>query len=622
MGVVYRARDTRLGRAVAIKVLRSDADAGLLRRLDREARAASALSHPNIVQIFDVGAAPGDGGEPYVVMELVEGETLRRRLARGPLPIPEVLRLGAQLTEGLAHAHRAGVLHRDLKPENLVITRDGLLKILDFGLAKLMPPPLGGAASADTISLHETRAGVLLGTLEYMSPEQATGQPVDARSDQFAIGLILAEMATGQPVFRRATPAQVLAAVIEREAEPLRRLRPDAPEALEAIVSRCLRKQPALRFEKTEELSAQVASLADSSRMSSLGVPPPPLPASLPSAISGELVSTGTPSSPARYHVQTVAGLGSDSGDGKVVVFDEEQLARKIRDGKLTGVELVRRDDEERWQPLFESRVFRREVPNAGDPREAARWRALRTVGGHFGAFVTVSATMFFVQGELPFWLGIWGVMLALQTVKAAPTLIGLLRGRREENGSPVVVQALPAEPPRQLSPAAGATGVSSPIAQEAARVRVLIAERGGTDVSSLLAEVDRIVALTADLAARTADLEEQTNESERAALGRSADEARHLLERESRVEDRRLYERQLAVVRQREEAIAKAMRVLDRLRVRREMAEHQLKQLRLDLSRGAAVTLAVPDLSSRLQSIRHEVDARQEVEELDAASD
>jgi len=262
-----------------------------------------------------------------------------------------------------------------------------------------MPPPIGGLATAETISVHETRAGVLLGTLEYMAPEQATGQPVDARADQFAIGLILTEMATGQPVFRRATPAQVLAAVIEREAEPLRRVRPDAPEALEAIVSRCLRKQPALRFEKTDDLAAQIASLADSSRMTSRGVPPP-VPASVPSAISGELVSTGAPQPTARYHVQTVAGLGSDSGGGKVRVFDEEELARKIRDGKLTGVELVRRDDEERWQPLFESRVFRREVPNAGDPRDAARWRALRAVGGNFGAFITVSAIMFFNPGR------------------------------------------------------------------------------------------------------------------------------------------------------------------------------------------------------------------------------
>ena len=288
MGEVYRARDTRLGRTVALKVLRKDADPELLRRLDREARAASALRHPNIVQIYDVGVAAGEAGEHYVVMECVEGETLRRRLARGPLPIPELLELGAQLTDGLARAHRGGILHRDLKPENLVVTPDGLLKILDFGLAKLTPPPLGDVDARETLTRHGTRAGTLLGTLEYMSPEQASGRPVDARADQFAVGLILSEMATGQPVFRRDSPAQVLAAVIEREAEPLGRLRPDAPEALEAIVSRCMQKDPALRFEKTDELAAQLAALAGRSRAASLaGVPLTPAPAP---AISAEIV--------------------------------------------------------------------------------------------------------------------------------------------------------------------------------------------------------------------------------------------------------------------------------------------------------------------------------------------
>ena len=289
MGEVYRARDTRLGRTVALKVLRKDADPELLRRLDREARAASALNHPNIVQIYDVGVAAGEAGEHYVVMECVEGETLRRRLARGPLPIPELLDLGAQLTDGLARAHRGGVLHRDLKPENLVVTPEGLLKILDFGLAKLTTPPLGDVDARATLTRHGTRAGMLLGTLEYMSPEQASGRPVDARADQFAVGLILSEMATGQPVFRRDTPAQVLAAVIEREAEPLRRLRPDAPEALETIVSRCLQKDPALRFEKTDELASQLSALAGRSRAGSLGgVPLVSAPA--PPAISAEIV--------------------------------------------------------------------------------------------------------------------------------------------------------------------------------------------------------------------------------------------------------------------------------------------------------------------------------------------
>ncbi|HXY42237.1 MAG TPA: serine/threonine-protein kinase, partial [Vicinamibacteria bacterium] len=138
MGAVYRARDTRLGRTVALKVLRAGDDPELLRRLDREARAASALNHPNIVHIYDVGEAASQTGAHYVAMEYVEGETLRRRLARGPLAIPELLELGAQLTDGLAKAHRAGIVHRDLKPENLMVTADGLLKILDFGLAKVV----------------------------------------------------------------------------------------------------------------------------------------------------------------------------------------------------------------------------------------------------------------------------------------------------------------------------------------------------------------------------------------------------------------------------------------------------------------------------------------------------
>ena len=314
MGEVYRARDTRLGRTVALKVLRKDADPELLRRLDREARAASALSHPNIVQIYDVGVAAGEAGEHYVVMECVEGETLRRRLARGPLPIPELLDLGAQLTDGLARAHRAGVLHRDLKPENLVVTPEGLLKILDFGLAKLTTPPLGDVDARETLTRHGTRAGMLLGTLEYMSPEQASGRPVDARADQFAVGLILSEMATGRPVFRRDTPAQVLAAVIEREAEPLRRLRPDAPEALEAIVSRCLQKDPALRFEKTDELASQLSALAGRSRAGSLGgVPLVSAPA--PPAISAEIVPARAPSPVPRPDRHRLRGVGPRQGE-------------------------------------------------------------------------------------------------------------------------------------------------------------------------------------------------------------------------------------------------------------------------------------------------------------------
>jgi predicted Ser/Thr protein kinase len=611
MGIVYRARDTRLGRTVALKVLRSD-DPELLKRLDREARAASALNHPNIVHIYDVGVAAGQAGEHYVVMEYVEGETLRPRLSRGPLSIPEILELGAQLTDGLARAHRAGIVHRDLKPENLMITSEGRLKILDFGLAKVLPAPLGDLDARETLTRHGTQVGTLLGTLEYMSPEQASGRPVDSRTDQFAVGAILAEMATGKAVFHRDTPAQVLAAVIERDPEPLRRLRPEAPPALEAVVSRCLQKDPAGRFATTDDLAAELAALAGRSRAGSR--------TSAPSAPAEERVAT--PEAPPRARGSSVYSVQMGHHGAKIHRFDELELVSRIRSGKLTGVELVRRDDEEAWQPLFESHIFRREVP-AGDPREAARWRLLRALGGHFTGFFIVGVVMFATQGHFPWWMAIWGAVLALQVAGSLPALWSAFGPRRLEEGHRPVGRAVvvesPAPPPL---PAGKADAVPAAIAQEAARVRALIEERGGKDAPALVAEVDRIVKLTGELARWQSDLEEQTSDDERSALTTAVSRAETSLEHASQEQDRRLFERQLDVLRKREEAISKALRVLARLRARRELAEHQLKQLRLDLSRGAAVGLDVPELSSRLQYIRHEVDAREEVEEIDAATD
>ena len=608
MGEVYRARDVRLGRTVALKVLRAGADPELLHRLDREARAASALNHPNIVQIYDVGDAAGQAGAHYVVMEHVEGETLRRHLAPGPLSITQVLDLGAQLTDGLAKAHRAGIVHRDLKPENLMVTPEGRLKILDFGLAKVVMAPLGDLDARETLSRHGTQAGILLGTLEYMSPEQAKGGPLDHRTDQFSVGLILHEMATGRPPFRRDTPAQVLAAVIERDPDPLRRLRADVPEGLEALVTRCLQKDPARRFEKTDELASELASLAGRSRAGSLAVAVAS-PQALP-AISAEVVPPPLPRQrPSIYHVQE---------DDKVKSYDEAKLSALLRKGTLTGVELVRQDDEEQWQPLFESRIYRRVVPTSGDPRDAARLRVLRGVVGHFTGFAITGVVMYSTQGHFPFWMAIWGVVLAMQALSAVPTVWPLLRRSTSDRDLPPARPPLPARAPAALPPPMDAP-VPSALAQEAARVRALIEQRKGSDPTRLLAEVDGILKLTVDLSAREADLEEQTSDRERDGLARAVAEARARLERADLAQDRRLFERQLEVLEGRQEAIAKAMRVLERLRVRRELAEHQLKQLRLDLSRGAASGLDIPELSSRLQFIRYEVDAKEEVEEIAA---
>ncbi|HSS45212.1 MAG TPA: serine/threonine-protein kinase, partial [Thermoanaerobaculia bacterium] len=232
MGEVYRARDTRLGRDVALKVLPQELvtePEGLI-RFAQEARAASALNHPNIITIFEIGQADSS---PFLAMELVDGGTLRDLVEVGALPVKKSLELVTQIAEGLAKAHQAGIVHRDLKPENIMVTKDGFVKILDFGLAKLQAPlPGAGTATAELMRQSMTRAGLVIGTPDYMSPEQASGRPLDFRSDQFAIGLILYEMLTRQRAFHRLTPVQTLSAIIQDEPESLEKLNPKVPAPL------------------------------------------------------------------------------------------------------------------------------------------------------------------------------------------------------------------------------------------------------------------------------------------------------------------------------------------------------------------------------------------------------
>ena len=260
MGEVYRARDSRLGRIVAVKVLRPDvaADPDRIERFEREARAASALNHPNIVTIYDVGV---EGGMSYIAMEWVDGSALRDLVARAkPQAIPTVVSIGAQIADGLGVAHAAGIVHRDLKPENVMVTADGLVKILDFGLAKLVAPGDEAMSQLATES-GGTAVGVLLGTVGYMSPEQAEGRVVDHRSDQFALGVILYELATGVRAFKRDSVVQTLAAIIEDEPEPLEVRNPQAPSQLSKVIARCLSKKPADRYESTRDLAHDLRDL-------------------------------------------------------------------------------------------------------------------------------------------------------------------------------------------------------------------------------------------------------------------------------------------------------------------------------------------------------------------------
>jgi Tol biopolymer transport system component len=257
MGEVYKARDTRLGRTVALKLLNADLAArpdGRL-RFEREARAISTLNHPHICTLHDVGAATVTGDGPaveYLVMELIDGETLAARVARGPLAIDEAIAYGAQIADALAAAHRHGIVHRDLKPGNVMVTRHGV-KVLDFGLAALRAQPLTHPSPVDDAVTAE---GTILGTVQYMAPEQLQGRPTDERADIFALGAILHEMLTGRRAFDGDSTASVIAAIVERTPAPLSDLRADVPAAVEWVVARCLEKQPDDRWQSAADLGA------------------------------------------------------------------------------------------------------------------------------------------------------------------------------------------------------------------------------------------------------------------------------------------------------------------------------------------------------------------------------
>ncbi len=261
MGEVYRARDTRIGRDVALKVLPESyaSDPDRLRRFEHEARTVGALSHPNLLVLFDVGT---HDGAPYLVSELLEGTTLRELLGRGRLAVRKAVDYGAQVARGLAAAHDQGIVHRDLKPENLLVTPDGRVKILDFGLARVLTPEAGSDVSVATRS--ETEPGVVLGTRGYMAPEQVRGHRADHRADIFAFGAVLYEMLTGRRAFSGATPADTLAAILHAEPPELSGTGLAVPPGLERSLKRCLEKSPTERFQSARDLAFALESLSGS----------------------------------------------------------------------------------------------------------------------------------------------------------------------------------------------------------------------------------------------------------------------------------------------------------------------------------------------------------------------
>src|SRR5882757_8998496 len=263
MGEVYRARDTRLERDVAVKVLPANlsSDPNLRQRLEREAKAVSRLSHPHICTLHDIGH---QDGVDFIVMELVEGETLEQRLMKGPLPPDQVLRIAGQVADALAKAHKLGFVHRDLKPANIMLTKTGA-KLMDFGLAKQSgPAPLATALTEMTMEQAKlTTEGMLVGTFQYMAPEQLEGKEADARVDIFALGELIYEMATGKPPFSGKSRASLIAAILTAEPQPIESLQPMTPVALGRIVRKCLAKDPDERWQSAADLGAELKGIAE-----------------------------------------------------------------------------------------------------------------------------------------------------------------------------------------------------------------------------------------------------------------------------------------------------------------------------------------------------------------------
>ena len=393
MGEVYRARDSRLGREVAIKVLPPAfaADPDRLQRFEQEARATAALNDPNIVAIYDVGTFDG---RPFVVTELLDGETLRAALGGGALPLRKAIGYGQQIARALAAAHRRGIVHRDLKPENMFVTRDGLVKLLDFGLAKLTEGAAGRHSAVST-----TAVGVILGTAGYMSPEQAKGEPADHRSDIFSFGTVLYEMLSGQRAFQGDSPVETLSAILKEQPPDLTLVVPGLAPGLARIVDRCLEKNRDERFQSAADLRFALEAISGVSTPAVTGRPSGVLPwrwapaaAALALALGGAFLagSRRPPAEQPRFQ-QLTFRRGAVQGarfaaDGQTIVYGaawEGRTDRALLDPARGAGGPAAADDRDRHSSRSRPRArWRWRWDRPGSAASRARWPVRALAGG------------------------------------------------------------------------------------------------------------------------------------------------------------------------------------------------------------------------------------------------